>query len=120
MSADTLLTPPPPLALSRLSLGNTSIIGLQWGDEGKGKIVDLLTEQFDFAIRWNGCSNAGHTVKVADKTYKFHLIPSGILRQDCISVIANGVVIDPLKVLEEIDTLIGQGVKIESNLKISA
>src|SRR5437868_7920442 len=118
MSADTLLTPPPPLALSRLSLGNTSIIGLQWGDEGKGKIVDLLTEQYDFAIRWNGGSNAGHTVRVGDKKFAFHLIPSGILRPHCTSVIANGVVIDPLKLLEEIDTLITQGVKIEENLKI--
>lgn len=104
-------------------LGNTSIVGMQWGDEGKGKIVDLLTEQFDFAVRWNGGSNAGHTVKVrtngVEKKYAFHLIPSGILRPDCTSVIANGVVIDPIKLLEEIDTLITQGVKIENNLKIS-
>jgi adenylosuccinate synthase len=109
-------------------LGNVSIVGLQWGDEGKGKIVDLLTEQFDYAIRWNGGSNAGHSVKVQvqgangpeTKKYAFHLIPSGILRPECTSVIANGVVIDPVKLLEEIDTLIGQGVKIEENLKISA
>ncbi len=101
-------------------LGNTSIVGLQWGDEGKGKIVDLLTEHFDFAIRWNGGSNAGHSVKVGEKKYAFHLIPSGILRPECTSVIANGVVIDPLKLLEEIDMLIGQGVKIEENLRISA
>ncbi|HVT79767.1 MAG TPA: adenylosuccinate synthase [Phycisphaerae bacterium] len=107
-----------PIALPR-DLGNTSIVGLQWGDEGKGKIVDLLTEHFDFAIRWNGGSNAGHSVKVGDKKYAFHLIPSGILRPDCVSVIANGVVIDPLKLLEEIDGLIGQGVKIEENLRIS-
>src|SRR4029077_16972713 len=80
-------------------LGNTSIVGLQWGDEGKGKIVDLLTEHFDFAIRWNGGSNAGHSVKVGDKKFAFHLIPSGILRPECTSVIANGVVIDPLKLL---------------------
>lgn len=100
-------------------LGNTSVVGLQWGDEGKGKIVDLLTEQFDFAVRWNGGSNAGHTVKVGDTKYAFHLIPSGILRPNCISVIANGVVIDPLKVLEEIDKLIAQGVRFENNLKIS-
>ncbi len=100
-------------------LGNTSIVGLQWGDEGKGKIVDLLTEEFDLAVRWNGGSNAGHSVKVGDKKYAFHLIPSGILRPDCISVIANGVVIDPLKLLEEIDQLITQGVKIEDNLRVS-
>ncbi len=106
------------------ALGNTSIVGLQWGDEGKGKIVDLLTEHYDFAIRWNGGSNAGHSVKIQvgneTKKYAFHLIPSGILRPDCTSVIANGVVIDPLKLLEEIDTLINQGVKVDENLRISA
>lgn len=100
-------------------LGNTSVVGLQWGDEGKGKIVDLLTEQFDYAVRWNGGSNAGHTVKVGDTKYAFHLIPSAILRPNCMSVIANGVVIDPLKLLEEMDKLISQGVRIENNLKIS-
>ena len=109
-----------PLPDNLRNLGNTSIVGLQWGDEGKGKIVDLLTEHFDFAIRWNGGSNAGHSVKVGDKKYAFHLIPSGILRPACTSVIANGVVIDPLKLLEEIDTLINQGVKVEDNLRISA
>jgi adenylosuccinate synthase len=113
MSADS-----PRLVLP--DLGNVSIIGLQWGDEGKGKIVDLLTEQYDFAIRWNGGSNAGHSVKVNDKKFAFHLIPSGILRPQCTSVIANGVVVDPLKLLEEIDNLIGQGVKVEDNLRISA
>ncbi|MCL2647399.1 MAG: adenylosuccinate synthase [Phycisphaerales bacterium] len=107
------------LPLSLREFGNTSVVGLQWGDEGKGKIVDLLTEQFDFAIRWNGGSNAGHSVKVSDKKYAFHLIPSGILRPECTSVIANGVVIDPLKLLEEIDALITQGIKVEENLKIS-
>lgn len=106
---------------SRLAaLGNTSVIGLQWGDEGKGKIVDLLTEHFDYAVRWNGGSNAGHSVRVGDKKYAFHLIPSGILRPECTSVIANGVVIDPLKLLEEIDQITGQGVQIEENLKISS
>lgn len=101
-------------------LGNTSVVGLQWGDEGKGKIVDLLTEQFDYAVRWNGGSNAGHTVKVGDVKYAFHLIPSGILRPNCISVIANGVVVDPIKLLEEMDRLIAQGIHFENNLKISA
>jgi adenylosuccinate synthase len=101
-------------------LGNTSVIGLQWGDEGKGKIVDLLTEHYDFAIRWNGGSNAGHTVKVGDKKYAFHLIPSGILRKECTSVVANGVVIDPLKLLEEIDGLANKGVDVADNLKLSS
>ncbi len=101
-------------------LGNTSIVGLQWGDEGKGKIVDLLTGQFDYAIRWNGGSNAGHSVKVGDKKYAFHLIPSGILRQNCVCVLANGVVIDPIALLSEMDQLAGQGVEIGANLRISS
>jgi adenylosuccinate synthase len=108
----------PELALPE-SLGNTSIVGLQWGDEGKGKIVDLLTAQFDFAIRWNGGSNAGHSVKVGDKKYAFHLIPSGILHPRCTSVLANGVVIDPVQLLREMDQLAGQGIAVESNLRIS-
>ncbi len=108
-----------PLSSLARALGNTSIIGLQWGDEGKGKIVDLLTEDFDFAIRWNGGSNAGHSVKVGEKRYAFHLIPSGILRPECVSVIANGVVVDPIKLLEEIDQLSTGGVPIEDNLKVS-
>jgi len=102
-------------------LGNTSIVGLQWGDEGKGKIIDLLSGSFDLAVRWNGGSNAGHKVEVGDKKYRFHLIPIGILRPNVTCVICNGVVIDPLKTLEEIDGLSTQGVKIEaSNLKLSA
>jgi adenylosuccinate synthase len=102
------------------NLGNTSIIGLQWGDEGKGKLVDLLGDRFDLSVRWNGGSNAGHSVKVGDKKYAFHLIPSSILRPKCISVVANGVVIDPIGLLGEIDKLEGQGVSIGDNLKISA
>ncbi len=101
-------------------LGNTSIVGLQWGDEGKGKIVDLLTGQFDFAIRWNGGSNAGHSVKVGEKKYAFHLIPSGILRPKCTCVLANGVVIDPVALLSEMDQLAGQGVELGDNLRISS
>ncbi len=101
-------------------LGNTSIVGLQWGDEGKGKIVDLLTGRFDFAIRWNGGSNAGHSVKVGDKKYAFHLIPSGILRTKCTCVLANGVVIDPIALLAEMDQLAGQGVEIGDNFRISS
>jgi len=100
-------------------LTNTSVVGLQWGDEGKGKIVDLLSGHFDYAVRWNGGSNAGHTVKVGEKKYAFHLIPSGILHRHCISVLANGVVIDPIQLLQEIDQLSGDGIEVESNLRIS-
>ncbi len=102
------------------TLGNTSIVGLQWGDEGKGKIVDLLTSQFDFAIRWNGGSNAGHSVKVGDQKFAFHLIPSGILHPRCTSVLANGVVLDPAQLLQEMDQLIREGIAVENNLRISS
>jgi len=101
-------------------LGNISIVGLQWGDEGKGKIIDLLSCEFDLAVRWNGGSNAGHKVEVGDVKYRFHLIPIGILRPNVTCVICSGVVIDPLKTLEEIDGLSTQGVSIENNLKLSA
>jgi len=108
---------PSPAALREL--GNVSIVGLQWGDEGKGKIIDLLSSEFDLAVRWNGGSNAGHKVEVGDKKYRFHLIPIGILRPNVTCVICSGVVIDPLKTLEEIDGLSTQGVTVESNLKLS-
>jgi adenylosuccinate synthase len=109
-----------PSPASLRDLGNVSIVGLQWGDEGKGKIIDLLSSEFDLAVRWNGGSNAGHKVEVGDVKYRFHLIPIGILRPNVTCVICNGVVIDPLKTLEEIDGLSTQGVRIESNLKLSA
>jgi adenylosuccinate synthase len=109
-----------PSAASLRDLGNVSIVGLQWGDEGKGKIIDLLSSEFDLAVRWNGGSNAGHKVEVGNVKYRFHLIPIGILRPNVTCVICNGVVIDPLKTLEEIDSLSTQGVRIENNLKLSA
>jgi adenylosuccinate synthase len=119
-SSPTPTPPPPPSTASLRTLGNVSIVGLQWGDEGKGKIIDLLSGDFDLAVRWNGGSNAGHKVEVGDTKYRFHLIPIGILRPTVTCVICNGVVIDPLKTLEEIDGLSTQGVRIESNLKLSA
>ncbi len=109
----------PDLALPGI-IGNTSVVGLQWGDEGKGKIVDLLTANFDFAIRWNGGSNAGHSVKVGDKKYAFHLIPSGILHPKCTSVLANGVVIDPVQLLQEMNQLVSDGIGLEQHLRISS
>ena len=98
---------------------NTAVVGLQWGDEGKGKIVDLLTADHDYIVRYNGGANAGHTVVVAGKKYALHLIPSGILSPEKNCVIGNGVVVDPEKLLEEIDSLEKRGVMIASNLKIS-
>ena len=83
----------------------TVLVGSQWGDEGKGKIVDLLSEKYDIVTRYQGGANAGHTVVIADKQYILHLIPSGILRDNVICVIGNGVVIDPNALLEEILTL---------------
>ncbi len=98
---------------------NTAIVGLQWGDEGKGKIVDLLTAKHDVIVRYNGGANAGHTVVVDDEKYALHLIPSGILYEDKQCVIGNGVVVDPVKLIEEIDTLRDRGIEVGNNLKIS-
>jgi adenylosuccinate synthase len=97
------------------------IVGTQWGDEGKGKITDILAEKMDYVVRYQGGNNAGHTVVVGDKTFKLHLIPSGILYGSVVSVIGNGVVIDPGVLIQEIETLAGQGIRINENqLKISS
>jgi adenylosuccinate synthase len=97
----------------------TILVGSQWGDEGKGKIVDILSEKFDIVARYQGGANAGHTVEIGNKKYVLHLIPSGILRENCICVIGNGVVIDPTALMEEIDLLESFGIKIEGRLLIS-
>ncbi|HIA72578.1 MAG TPA: adenylosuccinate synthase [Phycisphaerales bacterium] len=98
---------------------NTAIVGLQWGDEGKGKIVDLLTAKHDVIVRYNGGANAGHTVVVGDEKYALHLIPSGILYEDKQCVIGNGVVVDPVQLIKEIDTLRDRGIEVGDNLKVS-
>lgn len=98
---------------------NTIVIGTQWGDEGKGKIIDILSEGVDIIARFQGGNNAGHTVVVGKKEFVFHLIPSGILHKDKVCVIGNGVVVDPEVLLDEIEGLRKQGVEIGSNLKIS-
>jgi adenylosuccinate synthase len=97
----------------------TILVGSQWGDEGKGKIVDILSEKFDIVARYQGGANAGHTVEIGNKKYILHLIPSGILRENCICVIGNGVVIDPSALLEEIDLLETYGINVEGRLFIS-
>ena len=97
----------------------TCVIGLQWGDEAKGKIVDLLTERHQIVVRYQGGANAGHTVVFDGKKYKLSLIPSGIFRPDVQCVIAGGVVINPISLLEEIARLAEQGVSIGKNLMIS-
>jgi len=95
------------------------IIGTQWGDEGKGRIVDLLSENADFAVRFNGGNNAGHTIIVNGKKYPFHLIPSGILQPKTVAVIANGVVIDLEVLVSEIKMLEEDGIKLKKKLVIS-
>ncbi len=97
------------------------ILGLQWGDEGKGKIVDLLSDRFDIIARYQGGHNAGHTVKIGDDKFVLHLIPSGILHEGKQCVIGNGVVVDPQALLKEMDELREQGiVEFEGRLFISA
>ena len=88
------------------------VLGAQWGDEGKGKMTDYLAEDANVVVRFQGGNNAGHTVVVGDKEYKLHLIPSGILYDDKLNVIGNGVVVDPKALFEEIDYLEGVGVKV--------
>lgn len=96
------------------------IVGSQWGDEGKGKITDILAERVDLVVRYQGGNNAGHTVVVGDQTFKLHLIPSGVLYPKCTCVIANGVVVDPSVFFHEIETLQNQGVQVSpDNLKVS-
>lgn len=97
----------------------TVLVGSQWGDEGKGKIVDILSENYDIVTRYQGGANAGHTVTIEDKQYILHLIPSGILREGVICVIGNGVVIDPNALLDEIDLLKKHGISVDGRLFIS-
>jgi len=98
---------------------NTILVGAQWGDEGKGKIIDVLTEEADIVVRSQGGNNAGHTVEVGKEKFVLHLIPSGILRAGKKCVIANGVVIDPVSLLKEMDGLEKRGIKLAGRLLIS-
>ncbi|HEY9510723.1 MAG TPA: adenylosuccinate synthase [Verrucomicrobiae bacterium] len=100
-------------------MANTILVGAQWGDEGKGKIIDVLTEQADVVVRTQGGNNAGHTVFVGKQKYVLHLIPSGILRKKKICVIGNGVVIDPIGLVSEIEGLRKLGIKVNGNLFVS-
>ena len=99
---------------------NVVVIGSQWGDEGKGKIVDWLSSEADVVIRFQGGHNAGHTLVIDGITYKLRLLPSGIVRQNKISIIGNGVVIDPWALIDEIEEIKLKGVEITAkNLIIS-
>ena len=93
-------------------MANVVVVGAQWGDEGKGKIVDWLSEQADIVVRFQGGHNAGHTLVIGNQVYKLSLLPSGVVREGKLSVIGNGVVIDPHALLAEIETLKKQGVKV--------
>jgi len=97
----------------------TVLVGAQWGDEGKGKVVDILTKDVQYIVRYQGGNNAGHTVVIGENTYVLHLIPSGILHKGKICVIGHGVVIDPKALIEEIELLRAQGIVVDSRLKIS-
>ncbi len=94
---------------------NVVVVGSQWGDEGKGKIVDWLSEQADVIVRFQGGHNAGHTLVIDGITYKLRLLPSGIVRKDKISIIGNGVVVDPWALLDEIDEIKAKNIKIDVN-----
>ena len=101
-------------------MSNVAVIGAQWGDEGKGKIVDWLSEKADVVIRFQGGHNAGHTLVVNNITYKLKLLPSGVVRKNKISIIGNGVVIDPWALLDEIKQIENLGIKVsDKNLFIA-
>jgi len=98
---------------------NCCVVGLQWGDEGKGKVVDILAEKADIVVRYGGGANAGHTVIIGDTKFALHLMPSGAVRPGMVCVIANGVVVDPDVLLQEIQGLSDKGISMEGRLLIS-
>ena len=101
-------------------MANVVVVGSQWGDEGKGKIVDWLSEQADVVVRFQGGHNAGHTLVIDGVTYKLSLLPSGVVRPNKLSVIGNGVVLDPRALIAEIDRLKEQGVAVtRDNLRVA-
>ena len=87
----------------------SAVIGGQWGDEGKGKIVDLLSSEVDVVARYQGGANAGHTVYINDKKIVLHQVPSGVLRKECKCLLGNGMVIDPIELVDEFDEIISRG-----------
>ena len=98
---------------------NACVVGLQWGDEGKGKVVDILAEKSDIVVRYGGGANAGHTVIIGDQKFALHLMPSGAVRKETTCVVGNGVVLDPGIFIEEIDGLKARGISLEERLYIS-
>src|SRR5688572_1483938 len=106
-------------ALRRETLANVIVVGAQFGDEGKAKVTDLLARNADMVVRYQGGANAGHTVVVKGETYKFHLIPSGILYPGKTCVLGPGMVIDPKSLISELSALLDRGLE-DSKLRISA
>src|SRR5271156_5813228 len=100
-------------------MGNLIVLGAQWGDEGKGKVVDLFADRFSIVARYQGGHNAGHTVFIGDKKFVLKLIPSGILRPGIRAVIGNGVVIDPAALVDEMKSLEAAGIDVARQLAIS-
>ena len=101
-------------------MSNCAIVGINWGDEGKGRMVDLLTEEYDVVVRYQGGGNAGHTVINDKGKFALHLLPSGIFRDGVVNILGNGVALDPENLWAEICSVSGQGVSITpENLKIS-
>ena len=101
-------------------MANSAIVGINWGDEGKGRMVDLLTDRFDVVVRYQGGGNAGHTVVIESGKFALHLLPSGIFRKNVVNILGNGVALDPENLWKEIESVTSQGVSITpENLKIS-
>mgnify|MGYP003336273432 CR=1 FL=1 len=101
-------------------MANVAVIGAQWGDEGKGKIVDWLSERAEVVVRFQGGHNAGHTLVIGNQTYKLALLPSGVVREGKLSIIGNGVVVDPWHFLDEVKRVNEQGVSVTpKSLKIA-
>ena len=101
-------------------MANTAIVGINWGDEGKGRMVDLLTERFDVVVRYQGGGNAGHTVINEYGKFALHLLPSGIFRKGVMNILGNGVALDPESLVSEIGDVAAKGVAVTpENLRIS-
>src|SRR5690606_24157001 len=100
-------------------MASTCVVGLQWGDEAKGKVVDLLTREHDVVVRFNGGANAGHTVMVGEQVYKLSLIPSGIVHPGLTCVMGNGLAIHPPTLIKEMDALVERGLEVDGRILIS-
>jgi len=109
----------PSITVPKVRMPATCVVGLQWGDEAKGKIVDILGDSHQFVVRYNGGANAGHTVVWGDRTFKLSLLPTGVLKPHVTSVIGNGLVVYPPRFMEEVDQLVAAGVPVGANLVLS-